>query len=239
MRKPRVVAPGLPHHVIVRGNNRRRLFSKNADYLRFIRLVSQALQEQPCALHGLVLMSNHAHLLVTPATHLSLGAFVKHFAQRYAVWRNEARDASGKLFEQRFDSEIVDNAEYLAIVSAYIDLNPVRAGMTNDPGQYRWSTYWLHAGAPTRSDVDTPMWTPSPWYLGLAPDAPSRATAYRAWVETCRLRDAKPPKVERITTVERLSATPYTRRLLRPNGSRAAEEGVTLLGNNPLKSRVY
>jgi hypothetical protein len=83
------------------------------------------------------------------------------------------------------------------------------------------------------------MWTPTSWYLRLGADATSRAAVYREWVETCRLRDTKPARAERITVIESLSDTPYTRRLLRPNGTRASEPGVTPLGPNKLKLGAF
>src|SRR5262245_7810080 len=101
-RAPRIIVPGLPHHVVLRGNNRRRLFSSKLDYRMFLYFAGLSLKRCQVGLHALTLMSNHAHLLVTPRHQHDLAAFVKPLAQRYAQLRNEKRNASGKLFEERY-----------------------------------------------------------------------------------------------------------------------------------------
>ncbi len=70
-----------------------------------------------------------------------LGEFMKGLLQRFTQWFNRAHSRSGTLWEDRFKSVIVEDGVAARTISAYIDLNPVRAGMVQDPADYRWSSY--------------------------------------------------------------------------------------------------
>ncbi len=94
---------------MLRGNNKRRLFSYAPDYRRMIGMISDALRQRLVFLHALVLMSNHLHALVTPYDSDALAAFVHPFAQRYAQYRNRRRGRPGKVFEERYQAIPVPN----------------------------------------------------------------------------------------------------------------------------------
>jgi putative transposase len=217
----RVVLPGRPHHVILRGNNRRRLFSYPSDYKRFLWDVWRAQRKRPVAIHALTLMKNHVHLVVTPPDSETLARFIHGFAQRYAQLRNARRAASGKLFEQRYISIPILSERQLAVTIAYVELNPIRAGICEDPSKYQWSTYGLHVPGSGSCAIPEQVWTPSDWYLGLADEPELRSSLYAQFVRGCRDRDEAPERVEQVRLVEALSSTPYTRRLERPNRRRA------------------
>jgi putative transposase len=70
-----------------------------------------------------------------------LSEFMKGFMQRYTQWHNRAHKRSGHLWEDRFKSVIVEDGVASKTMAAYIDLNPVRAGMVKNPEDYRWSSY--------------------------------------------------------------------------------------------------
>jgi putative transposase len=70
-----------------------------------------------------------------------LGEFMKGLLQRYTQWHNRAHSRTGRLWEDRFKSVIVEDGVAAKTMAAYIDLNPVRAGMVKDPAEYRWSSY--------------------------------------------------------------------------------------------------
>src|SRR5690349_17837805 len=143
MRKPRMVLPESPHHVILRGNNKRRIFSHANDYYQFVRYLEEGLEKYACLMHSLVLMTNHVHMLVTPAAATELSGLIHLVSMKYAQYRNRVHNGTGKMFEERFKSFPILSDGQLAIVSAYIDLNPVRAGICDDPLRYRYSTYGL------------------------------------------------------------------------------------------------
>src|SRR5205814_1137098 len=96
----RLVVPGLPHHVVHRGNNRRRLFSYPVERSSFLRFVTAAAEDTGCVVHAFCLLDNHVHLIVTPPSQLALSGFVKRWAERFALRRNRQRGGSGKLVEQ-------------------------------------------------------------------------------------------------------------------------------------------
>lgn len=171
MRIPRsqVLVPHALTHVIVRGNNGRRLFSSHKDRVEFLRYLLGASAATKCAIHALVLMTNHVHLAVTPPSVEAMSTFVKYFAQRHAMRRNRARGMSGKLFDTRYGSFVVQD-DAIGVVLAYIELNPVRARMVEHPAEYPWSTYRLHAGLPGTPSAIAKLWTPCDWYLRLGPE---------------------------------------------------------------------
>ena len=222
-RKPRIVLPTIPHHVVLRGNNRRLLFSTAGDYQMFLFFIGLALEKSGCALNAITLMSNHAHLLLTPPKEDSLSRCVKALAQRYAQLRNEKRDASGKLFEERFFSRPVLSEQQVAVVIAYIHANPVRSGQVDDAMEYRWSTHAAHAGAPERCAIPPNLWTPIDWFLSLAADPWRRGSRYLDAYDDYLQRGVEPEHVSELKILEAISDA-YDLRLRRPDGSRAAEE---------------
>lgn len=213
-RQPRVatVVPGLPHHVILRGNNQRRLFSFDPERMLFLALLGDALARFEMSLHALVLMTNHVHLVTSAVRSVdALSTMVKRFAQRYAQERNRRRQSSGKLFEARFDAFAIDSVAYLAAATAYTELNPELAGMRR-AHEYPWSTYGFHAGSPEVSKIPRAIWAPSPWYLALGETEESRAARYVQFFELRREAHQYSAKIE----------IPWpVRRVRRPDGSSA------------------
>jgi len=214
-RAARQVLEGVPHHIVLRGNNRRRLFSYPRDYLFFISLMSAQLSRSGVCAHALCLMPNHVHLLASPFTQDAFGRFVKRVAQRYAQVRNKRYGTTGKLFEQRYYSKPMKSEAHLAIATAYIDLNPVRANLVDDGNDYKWSTHRIHSGLPCFTPGLTRLWTPTDWYLRLGQEPAARAAAYRDWISECRERD-------NWDEIRRDPVSPKGGAPTRPNRSRAA-----------------
>ena len=71
----------------------------------------------------------------------NLSEFMKTLLQRFTRWFNRTHERSGTLWEERYKSVIVEDGIAARTMAAYIDLNPVRAGMVTDPAEYRWSSY--------------------------------------------------------------------------------------------------
>src|SRR5262249_8675490 len=135
----RKIIPGIPHHIIMRGNNRRRLFSYPSDYKRFLWDLERARERAPCDIHSFNLMKNHTHFVITPPDAATLSKMIQLAAQRYAQVRNLRRETTGKLFEERFISIPIETERQLAITLAYVDTNAVRAGVVRDPLDWPWS----------------------------------------------------------------------------------------------------
>jgi putative transposase len=176
-RLPRIDFPGVPQHLIVRGNNRGLMFRDDADRLIFLRYLEDALSECACDLHAYVLMENHAHLLATGHGAGELSDLMQRVGRKFARTVNTRWNRTGTLFEGRFRSSLVDSEAYLFTCMSYIELNPVRAGIVAAPGDYAWSSYAQNAsGNPGRPVV------PHPLYFSLGPGSAERANAYRAMV---------------------------------------------------------
>jgi putative transposase len=177
-RLPRYFAPGLPLHIIVRGNNRDPVFRSNQDagtYRAYLREVAEA---NGLAVHAYVLMTNHVHVLATPATAASAPRTMQVVDGRYAKYFNFIYERTGTIWEGRYRATAVDSDRYLLACMRYIELNPVRAGMVKSPGGHRWSSHAANAlGA-----VD-PLVTPHALYVGLGSTAAARRSAYRALFE--------------------------------------------------------
>jgi REP element-mobilizing transposase RayT len=213
-----LVRPGHPHHVITRGNNRRRLFSYPRDFLRFLAYLQESLVDTRCALHQLTLMPNHLHLIATPPRKGSLSRLMKIPLQRYARWRNDWRDSSGRLYEERFWSEFISSDFELSGYIYYCDANAFKAGLVTAPAEHVWSTCGFHWGTPERSRIPREMWTPSPWYAELGVEAPLR---YQAGMIDF-LEDRVPEwRFEKLVKIEGRASLRYRRRVQRPDGSSA------------------
>jgi putative transposase len=176
-RQPRLSIAGYPHHIIQRGNNRQAIFHTDEDRKAYLAWLSEYSRRFEIAIHAFVLMDNHTHLLLTPKTEQSLSKFMQAVGQRYTQSYNYFHKHTGTVWEGRYKSTVVQSERYLLTCMTYIDLNPVRAGIVNDPADYAWSTYRHYAGQQTQ-----PLVTPHQliWTLGNTPF--SREKAYRELV---------------------------------------------------------
>ena len=173
-RRARLVLADVPLHVIQRGNNRQACFFAEADYLFYLECVTEYAPISGCVVHAYVLMTNHVHLLLTPSAADGPGRLMQRLGQRYVQYVNRTYGRSGTLWEGRFRSSIVQAERHLLACYRYIDLNPVRAGLTADPAAYRWSSHRANADGAADSLV-----VPHPLYLALGRGRPARQAAYR------------------------------------------------------------
>ncbi len=174
-RKPRFFLPGVPAHVVQRGNNRQPIFFADADYRAYRGWLAEAAGRYGCAVHAYVLMTNHVHLLVTPETRASISRMMQYVGRRYVPYVNRAYGRSGTLWEGRFKGAPIDGEAYLLACSRCIELNPVRAGMVARPADYRWWSYRANA----LGEAD-PLLSPHPVLLALSDEPAARCGAYRA-----------------------------------------------------------
>lgn len=131
-RQRRLDLPGIPRHIVQRGNNRLPCFLDDADRARYRHLLREALLANDCRLHAYVLMDNHVHLLVTPPAAGATSRMMQWLGRQYAAQFNARHGRTGTLWEGRYKACLVDDADYLLRCVRYIDLNPVRARMTDD-----------------------------------------------------------------------------------------------------------
>jgi len=173
-RLPRLTLPGYPHHIIQRGNNRQMIFADTQDFATMMALLAENAHKFAVAVHAYVLMTNHFHLLATPQTADALPQMMQAVGRSYVRYFNDLQGRTGTLWEGRYRSTLIEAERHLLACMAYIDLNPVRAGLAADPADYPWSSH-AH-GVGLRGD---PLVTPHPlyWALGNTPFARERAYA--------------------------------------------------------------
>ena len=125
-------------------------------------------------IHAYCLMTNHVHLLVTPGETDACGWLMKNVGQHYVQHVNRVHGRTGTLWEGRFRSSVAASAEYILACYRYIELNPVRAGLAEHPGNYEWSSYRHNADGQEQS-----LLAPDSVYLALEDGPALRRTAYR------------------------------------------------------------
>jgi putative transposase len=178
-RLPRLTLPGHLHHIIQRGNNRQSIFVDAADDELLLGLVEEHARKQRVAVHAYVLMDNHFHLLATPESDDGIPQLMQSVGRRYVRNYNLRHGRTGTLWEGRYRSTLIQPERHLLACMVYMDLNPVRAEIVSEPGEYRWSSYAHYIGR----RVDK-LITPHPlyWTLGNTPFA--RDEAYGALVQS-------------------------------------------------------
>lgn len=148
-RKPRFYLPGVPVHVVQRGHSREPIFFEPQDYATYAHWLGEAAEKYPVVVHAFVFMTNHVHLLVTPEEAEAMSRFMQFIGRRYVPYINHKYGRSGSVWEGRYKASLVQEDAYFLTVMRYIELNPVRAGMVERPGQYRWSSFCHNAGVRT------------------------------------------------------------------------------------------
>lgn len=177
-RLPRFNIPGVPQHVIQRGNNHQACFLSEQDYRVYLNKLNEYCEKYNVLIHSYVLMTNHVHLLLTPKAAEGVSQLLQSLGRYYVRYFNQTHQRSGTLWEGRFKSTLVDSENYLLTVSRYIELNPVRAKMVMQPADYPWSSFDKNALGKTSKLI-----TPHHCYQSLGKTDKQRQTAYLALFE--------------------------------------------------------
>lgn len=165
-RLPRLVIPGLPMHIMMCGNNRQQIFFDDQERRSFLEWLRDAAREYELAVHAYVLMPNHVHLLLTPKHADSVARGMQSIGRRYAQLFNQAHGRTGTLWEGRFKSCVLEPESFFLRSLQYIEQNPVRTGLVQNPEDWFWSSYRHHIGAETVPWItDHVMY----WNLGNTP----------------------------------------------------------------------
>jgi putative transposase len=124
-RLPRLVIPGLPHHVTQRGNGRQRTFFEDGDYALYLDLFAAAAEQAHCEVWAYCLMPNHVHAIVVPSDEDGLRRTFGDLHRRYTAYVHARARKTGHLWQGRFGSVAMDEA-HLYHALRYVSLNPVR-----------------------------------------------------------------------------------------------------------------
>ena len=173
-RRKRNYLPGLPYHLVQRGNNRQRCFRDPADYEAYLELWREKARWYGVRVHAYCLMTNHIHFVVSSDEGDAISNTMKVVGSRYAYHFNRRHRRTGTVWEGRHRSSLIDSERYLLTCYRYVELNPVRARMVDSPPEYEWSSHHLNAS-------QNASWlTPHPVYLALGRKPVERAAALRA-----------------------------------------------------------
>lgn len=169
----RLTPPHIPLHVIQRGHDRNPAFFTDDDRRFYLALLYESAREHQLAVHAYVLMTNHVHLLATPASADALPRVMQAIGRRYVQYINTLHTRSGTLWEGRYKSSLVQRDSHLADCHVYIEMNPVRAGMVARPADHPWSSCRHYLGLAT-----DPLIADSPVYLASAVTLGERAALH-------------------------------------------------------------
>lgn len=141
----RIFLPGYSYHVIARGNERKNIFKDDIDRKKFFKIIGEAAKEYQFFVLSYVLMSNHYHFLIEIKLP-NISRAMQFINSSYSIYFNRKYKRSGHLFQGRFEAILVEHGQDLLYVSAYIHLNPGRAGMVEQVIDYPWSSYRQFTG---------------------------------------------------------------------------------------------
>jgi len=145
-RLPRLVVPGLPHHVTQRGNGRAQTFFGDADYALYRDLLAASCRAAEVAIWAWVLMPNHVHLILVPRDADGLRRALAPVHRRYAGHVHAREGRTGHFWQGRFGAVAMDE-DHLGAALRYVALNPVRARLVDDARDWRWSSVHAHLAA--------------------------------------------------------------------------------------------
>lgn len=207
-RPPRLQILDGIYHLTARGNERTAIFRDDADRRHFLELVANVRERYHWRIFSYCLMSNHYHLLVqTPEPNLARG--MRQLNGVYAQGFNRRHARVGHLLQGRYSARLVQADEHLLAVARYIVHNPVRAGVCERPGEWRWSSHRATLGLER------------PWFLDtealLSYYSPTRDVARRHYQAHTEQGDAGEPSTHPVaygddafvaSTLKRLEPAP-------------------------------
>ncbi|MCM8594778.1 REP-associated tyrosine transposase [Accumulibacter sp.] len=172
VRPLRLEYTGALYHLTARGDGREDVFLNDADRQHFLVLLGKVRARFNWAIHAYCLMNNHYHLLVeTPDANLARG--MRQLNGVYTQDFNRTHDRVGHVFQGRYKAIVVEKESYLVELARYVVLNPVRAGLVGDPGEWPWSSYRATVGAPEQA----PDWLERQWILSAFGETEGEAIA--------------------------------------------------------------
>ncbi len=156
----RIEFEGAIYHITSRGNEKKDIFLGDEDRILFLKILREVKEKFNWLCHAYCLMSNHYHLIIeTPEGNLSRG--MRYLNGTYTQLYNKRHSRTGHLLQGRYKSILIEKESYLLEVCRYVVLNPVRAGLTDSPDGWRWSSYGATVGYESK-----PLYLTTDWILG-------------------------------------------------------------------------
>lgn len=184
-RGPRAIHPGVCYHVINRGNNRRQLFHRPAEYAAFIALIREANDLVPLELFAVCVMPNHFHLVLRPSERGAVGRWMHWLLTSHAQRYNRAHDIEGRVWQGRYKAFPIEGGSHLLTVLRYVERNAVRAKLVGRARDWRWCSAAWRKGPASRKAIlaEPPVPLPRNWErLVDTPQTAAEIEALRACV---------------------------------------------------------
>ena len=151
----RLEFPNALYHITSRGDRREDIYEDDTDRIKFLNIFSSVITQSNWICYAYCLMNNHYHLLIqTPDSNLSKG--MRQLNGIYTQAYNRRYRKTGHLLQGRYKAVLVDHDSYLLELSRYIILNPVKAGLVDHAGEWKWSSYQAMIG-----QSQSPTWLSS------------------------------------------------------------------------------
>lgn len=177
-RAARIALGEQVYHILTRGNNSQDVFKDDVDFTRYLEILRKYKGKYGFKLYHYALMRNHIHLVLETTdkggrlSQIMKGinlSYAQHFKRRYRH--------IGHFWQDRYKSILISKDNYLLACGSYVELNPVRARVVEDPKDYRWSSYNVYAFDKKDTIVDE-----HPIYTNLSGDGTERRKKYREFV---------------------------------------------------------
>ncbi len=220
-RNGRIAPQGYLYHIISRGNNSQSVFEDERDFRKYLKIIEKYKEKYFFKLYHYVLMSNHTHLILeTTEEGGSLSEIMKSINLSYTLYYQIKYGYTGHLWQGRYKSIIVSKDEYLLACGSYVELNPVRARICENPEDYTWSSYLVYAYGEKDLLVDK-----HPVYDEMGRDEEESKRNYRKFVKEMLEKD-KPYESEiengiiygNTEFVEEELKKHYTEKVVKPKG---------------------
>ncbi|WXT99958.1 MAG: hypothetical protein Ctma_0664 [Catillopecten margaritatus gill symbiont] len=154
-RLARIVVPDYPHHIVQRGNRKQDVFFAKNDYHKYLELLKYNCDKENVEIWAYCLMTNHVHIVATPGENSNLSKAIGETHKIYTRIINKRQNWTGYLWQGRFSSFPMDETYFLRAV-AYVELNPVVAGIVKDPWDYKYSSIHAHLSGTDPLDIIKP-----------------------------------------------------------------------------------
>jgi len=139
----RAIAVGFPHHITQRGNNQQRVFTSKSDYKTYLSLLEKYSKKFGLEIWAYCLMPNHLHLVAVPKNPDSMSGVFHTVGTLYSQYFNHRKNRKGHVWQSMFFSCVLGETHLYTAVR-YVEMNPVKAGIIDNPEDYRWSSAQVH-----------------------------------------------------------------------------------------------
>jgi len=141
---------------MVRGNQKQITFLEEEDFVKYFGLLRHYKRKYGFKLYGYCLMPNHVHLVLEVKNGTDLSKIMQGLNQAYTIWFNKKYKKVGHLWQGRYKSMVIQKDKYMLDCLEYVELNPIRANISNSPFEYPWSSWKVRLGYKKDNLLDMP-----------------------------------------------------------------------------------